>query len=86
VHGQAGRLAEDQEVRVLVDDLERDVLGEGPGGNGLGHVDQDALARAEASGGARGVTLEEHVPLTDQGLDAGAAQAGKRARQPGVEP
>ena len=57
MHHQALGLVDDDDVVVLVDDIERDILARGLGGDGFRHVDCDRIACGDmisgvADGGA----------------------------------
>ncbi len=51
MHDEAGRLVDDDEVVVLVDDIERDILAQGLRGDRLGHVDCDRIASRDMISG-----------------------------------
>ena len=84
----AGRLVDDDQVVVLVEDVERDVLALRRGGFRLGHVDGDLVAGRElALGLVDDLAADADGALLDQRLDAAARQVGREAGgQPLVEP
>ena len=86
VDDEAGRLVDDQQVGVLVDDRERDVLGLRLGAGRRGHVDGHRLRRAQPGRGARRFAVDEHVAVDDQGLQARTGERGQALREPDVEP
>ncbi|NIP97267.1 MAG: hypothetical protein GWO24_29085 [Akkermansiaceae bacterium] len=65
----AGGLVDDDEVVVLVDDVERDILGEHLGGAGVGEVDRDDIASRDRGLGAGLGSVEEDVTGLEEGLD-----------------
>ena len=73
---EAGRLVDDEEVLVLVDDVERDRLGdELPG---LGQRDVELLPALEPEALRPGLPVDEDVARRDEALGRGArADAGK---------
>jgi hypothetical protein len=70
VHDHPGRLVDDDEVGVLVEDVERQILRRGEGRGGLGHEHRDdrpgidGCARA-----ARSLAVDAHASLADEALE-----------------
>ncbi len=82
---EPGRLVDHEQVRVLVDDVERDGLRLWLRRRCRRDVDGDELPLAESRRRAGGRAVEEHVPLRDQPLQACPRERGQRAREPGVQ-
>jgi hypothetical protein len=83
---QAGRLVDDDQVRILVEDGQRDRLGGELDRRRRTQPDLDPVAVAEL--GARlvdGGAVQADVPLLDQPLDLGAGQLRVAAGEEGVE-
>ena len=87
VNDQTGRLVDDDEFGVLVENVERDIFAGRFGGFGLGKLDRDAVAcRNLALGLGDRRTAHSHGALPDKHLDAAARIiAAKLLRQPLVE-
>jgi hypothetical protein len=85
VHHHARRLVEDEEVVVLVQDRERQVLGDEAGGLGGRELELDALAALEPPRRLRGATLDLDAPVRHEALDAGAGEIRREPRQRDVE-
>ncbi len=86
VDDESGRLVHDDEVRVLVDDGDRDVLRQWLGRDRGGHVDDGHLPGAKAGRGSGTGAVEPHVSLGDQRLESGPGEGGQPSGQPRVEP
>ncbi len=70
---QASRLVENDEKIVLKDNVQRNILGLGLSGRGIGHVHDDHLPVAQFQFGLRRWrAIDENFPGFDQRLDAGA--------------
>ncbi len=82
---EPGRLVEDEQVAVLVEDGERQVLGLGNGGRGWWHRDLDALPALEPERRAARPSVDEHPSGLEQRLDARPAERGKARRDRPVE-
>ena len=77
VDHHAGGLVDDGEVVVFVDDVERDVFGEGVEGFGArGAFDLDGLAADELLFGLGGLAVDADLAGFDEELDAGAGDVG----------
>src|SRR5579885_2012261 len=71
VDDHAGGLVDDDDLRVFVNDVERDVFGREFGGGRRGDfLDLDALARAELVRGLRGATADEYVAFFNRALSS----------------
>ena len=87
MHHEPGRLVDDDEVIVLVDDVERDRFAQWLGRDGRGKVEQHRcpsgklLVRIEGGGAVHG-----HSPVPDQRLEAAARKIAPRRCQRPVEP
>ena len=88
MHHQALRLVDDDDVVVLKDDIERDILALGLGGDGLRHVDCDRIAGGDMiSGVADGGAFDGDGTGEDQRLQPRARQFGPaQHREHAVEP
>ena len=88
MHDEPGRLVDDDDGVVLVDDVERNCLRlRGLALTGARHADFEAVARFDRVFHVfYGRRAERDAALSDQGLQAGAAQLGKAAAQEAVEP
>ncbi len=64
----SGRLVDDGEVLVLVDDIERYVLGLEPCGRSLDQIDLDGVALAEPVRRLDRPVIDQHVFVLDQPL------------------
>src|SRR3984957_10003125 len=74
VHHHAGGLVDDGEVVVFINDVERNVFGDGAEGRALGLAEnRDALTAAEFHGRFRGRVVYQNVLVSDDLLDAGTA-------------
>src|SRR5579885_58542 len=86
VDDHAGGLVDDDDLRVFVNDVERDVFGREFGGGRRGDfLDLDALARAELVRGLRGATADEYVAFFNRALEQRAAHALDARGEEGVE-
>ena len=87
MHDQALRLVDDDDVVVLVDDIERDILALGLGGDRLRHVDCDRIAGGDMiSGVADGGALGGDGAGQDQRFQPRARQFRAAHREHAVEP
>ena len=86
VHDHAGRFVHDDQIRILVDDRQRDVFGDGGRRRRLGNVDGDAIAGLDGQIGFRGAPGHRDLPLLDQPLNLRTRLARDEARQISVEP
>jgi hypothetical protein len=78
VDHHAGRLVDDSEVLVFVEDLEGDVFGNGVEGGGLrGAFDLDGFAAVEFLFGFGGMAVDADLAGFDEELDAGSADVGE---------
>ncbi len=85
VHDETGGLLEHEQVRVLVDDVERDGLSSRLRRHRGGNSDADGLPAANSHRRALDAAIDEQESLVDQSLDAGARELGKCSSDPGVE-
>jgi hypothetical protein len=83
---EAGGLVEDEEVRVFVEDIERDILGLQEGGLGGGLGDSHESAVADGVAGFGGFSGEGDVALFDEGLEARAGEVRQHAGKESVQP
>lgn len=81
VDDEAGGLVDDEDVRVLVEDVEGDVLGGDLDGDSLRDGKEDGVARLEDGAGFGGLAIKRGVAGLDEVLEAGAGVL----RQAGVE-
>jgi hypothetical protein len=72
VDDEAGRLVEDQELRVFVEDDERNVLGEEVELLRRRLVDLDAIADRDLGSGLARLAVEQDMAVVDEAADAGA--------------
>ena len=87
MHDEAGRLVDDDDGVVLVSDIERDCLGLRLGAHRRRNADFEAVARFDRVFHVfYGRGPERDATLPDQGLEAGAAQAGQAIAQEAIEP
>ena len=87
MHDQPFWLVDDDDVVVLMDDIERDSLAGGLGGDGFRHVDCDRIAlRDMISGVADGGAFDADLACQDQRFQPRARQLGQARRQHAVEP
>ena len=86
VHDHARGLVHGDEIRVLVQDLDRDILGQGRRRDRRGQrdFDQVAVPNGEVIGGHR--TVDRDHPGADQGLPPAARDIGNKPRDELVEP
>ena len=81
-----GRLVDDREVRVFIDDIERDGLGDGAQRRRLGiGQDGDSLAAAQLVRRLLRLAVDLDAALRQQQLHPRAADVGKRLRQEDVK-
>src|SRR5262245_60095343 len=84
---EAGRLVDDDEGVVLIDDVERNSFGCGLGGDGRGQADAHMLARLDlAARLAHGRPLDSDAAIGNKGLESGPARLREPALQEAVEP
>ena len=85
---EAGRLVQAEQVVVLVEDVERDVLGHGlhRRRRGRGRHGLDAVARSHGIGRAGGGAVQFDQAGGERFLPAGAAELRPLRREPAVEP
>ena len=70
MHNHAGGLVDDDDLRVFVDYVERDVFGRERGRRGRGQLlDLDPLARAKLVRGLRGAARDENVAVLNRALE-----------------
>src|SRR5262249_48099876 len=81
-----GRLVDDGEVLVLVEHLERDVLGDGQVVGGRRQLDADFVFAADAVAGLDRLAVDEDVAGLDGLLKQGAGKVGELNGEVGVEP
>ena len=87
MHHEAGRLVEDDDIVVLVDDVERDRLGLRLGRGRFGHVDCDRVAAGDViSGVAHRPGAEADLAGQDQRLQPGPRQLRQPGREHAIEP
>ena len=80
------RLVDDRERLVLVDDVDRDVLGDGCGVEELGQPDADDVARAHLVRGLDRAAVHVHGLGLDDPLDHAPGIVGEPAGKVGVDP
>ena len=74
MHHHAGRLIDDREVSVFINDVQRDFFGNGPQRRKLGLAEnRDGFAAAKAQRSFRHSVIDQNFFCGDQLLDAGAA-------------
>ena len=79
MHHEALRLVDDDDVVVLVDDIERDILARGLGGDRLRHVDCDRIAGGDMiSGVAEGAPLRLTEPARISAFSRERDSSGRR--------
>ena len=84
VNHQAGRLVDDEEVRVFGQDVQLDVLGAvGDGEFDLG-AEAHALAAAHRLARLGGAALDQNPAVLQPGAEPGAGKLGKGLRQSGI--
>ena len=82
MHHQAARLVDDDDVVVLIDDIERDILALGLGGDRLRHVDCDRIAGCDViSGVANGEAFDGDLAGQDQRFQPRSRQLRPGARR-----
>ena len=74
MHHHAAFLVDDDHVFILIQDVQRNVLGPGLRRFRLRDVDGDGVSAADGSFGFGGGTVDLYVPAFDQGLDSGAGE------------
>ena len=77
VYRHAGLLVDGHHARVLVEHVERNVLGAGVQGRQMAGVDDDEFAAAEGVAGFAGEAVDEDEVLLDPVLNAGARVTGE---------
>jgi hypothetical protein len=87
MHDQSGRLVDDDQFGILVEDVERDVFAPGFSRFGLGQADRHRLTGLQLAAWITGGLSAKHDgALADQRLDAAAGKIGAEfLRQPLVE-
>jgi len=85
MHHHAGRLVEDGDVFVLVQDPERNVLRHRFRRARGGHLDDDRFAGPHRMPRLEGHAVHPHEPALDQGLHARAGEAVERGGQKPVK-
>ena len=83
--GHAGRLVDDDDVGVFVDDVERDVFGSGGQGRQVSGVDVDHVGGAEELRGFGGLLIDEDATVFGPGLQAGTRDSGELPLQEMIE-
>src|SRR6266542_2917590 len=86
MHDDAGRLVEDQQVVVFVENVERDVFGLGIRRAGFGPVDGNRFARPRLMGGFDGSPVDLDVSLVNQPLNGAPRDGGEAGGKEFVEP
>ena len=86
VGDHVGRLVDDRQKLVFVDDLERDVFGLGRGVGQIGKPDADHVARADAVRGLDHASVHQDGVGVDDLLDHAPGVVGEPAGEVGVEP
>ena len=87
MHGEARRLHDDDEMRVLVQDLERDRLRARLGRPGRRNHDKEALARFDPPRRLRyDSPAARHPPFQDQRFEARARERRQRRGEQLIEP
>jgi hypothetical protein len=82
----AGGLADHHQVVVLIDDVERNLLGLRRDGECFRDLDLDDVARSNTSGGLCGLAVEANEMTLDQARGCGSAQVGRVLGDEPVEP
>lgn len=75
VDHHAGRLVDDEKIRILIADVERNHLRCEGQGHGGWDAETNALAGAQAMAGFLRVAPDQDVPVRNEPLDAGPGQA-----------
>ena len=86
VDDDAGRLVEDEDVRVLEHDRERRRLGDELLGGGRRHVDLDPLAPRQPRRGLPDSAVDADAAGLDQRLEPRTREPGQPLGEPAVEP
>ena len=87
MHDEAGRLVDDDDVVVLVNDIERDLFAQGLGGHRRRHVDCDRIPLHDMiSGVADGRVFHRDLAVEDQGFQPRPRQFVQARREHAVEP
>ncbi len=87
MHHETPGLVDDDDIVVLIDDIERDILAFGLGGDRLRHVDCDRIARCDViSGVANGKAFDGDLPRQDQRFQPRSRQFRKAQCEHAVEP
>ncbi len=81
VHGHAGGLVDDDQVGVLVEDVQRDILGLGLGGGGGGHTEQVEPRPGLGRGIAERAAVQGQGALGHQGLQPSPRHLRQLGRQ-----
>ena len=81
----AGRLVDDDEIRVLIDDVEVEVLGLRDRAARLGNVDGDRLAGVHDAVGRHGVARNGDLAVFDETLNLRPRLAAEHARQIAID-
>jgi hypothetical protein len=82
---ETGRLVDDQNVRIFVEDIEGDVLRLDFERAGRRFVDDDVIPGVDGGRWFRGALIEQDVPTVDQVAGARAAPIGVELGQTQVE-
>jgi hypothetical protein len=86
VDHHAGRLVDDGEVLVFVEDFERDIFGDGVEGGGLRSAfDLDGFSAVEFLFGLGEVAVDANLASLDEELDAGSGDVGESVGEVLVE-
>ena len=75
VYRHALWLVDDRDVLVLIDDIERDVLGAGSDGPGIGDLNLDLLPVLQNGARLHGPARNEHMALIDELFDGAPREA-----------
>ena len=86
MHDHSRGLVHHDQVRILIGDVERDVLGGRFRGGWRGHVHDDRVARPHARVRAHGARAHLHQAVLDQSLDLRARVPWQHCGEESVEP
>lgn len=86
VHDETGRFVQHEHGGILVEDVQRDVLGQSDGrGDFLRKGCFDPVSLAQGLGGAWGKAVHQNKPLADEGLDANPGKLGEQIAEMPVQ-